>query len=167
MGTGSQEPAEDVLAVRPGPFPPQDEKMGTGSQEPAEDGLAVRPGPSPPQDEDPSKAPAVPGAMTYCHACGSIVDPRAFVCPKCGVKQRSAVTMDGIDPGIVAVVSILFSPWIGMLLVKRWGLAAAYFGALVVSALLIAVLVGLLLMPVVWIGGAFHAYKIAKANQGG
>ena len=26
---------------------------------------------------------------SFCHACGAAIDPRAFVCPKCGIRQRS------------------------------------------------------------------------------
>ncbi len=32
-----------------------------------------------------SSAPSVP--TKYCHACGTIIDSRAEVCPKCGVRQ--------------------------------------------------------------------------------
>ena len=33
------------------------------------------------------------GAVKYCSACGAMLDPRAEICPRCGVRQVTPFTM--------------------------------------------------------------------------
>lgn len=43
----------------------------------------------------------------FCHACGSQVDPRAEICPKCGVRQRAAVSQTGRNRTTAALFALL------------------------------------------------------------
>lgn len=110
---------------------------------------------------------APPGSSTYCHACGDRVDPRAFVCPKCGVKQQRGGNGEGIEPGLAAVVTLITSPVIGMLLVKRWGLAALYAVVIFFGILTAAFLIGIPILLGAWLVGIFHVYSIANRDRNG
>jgi hypothetical protein len=112
--------------------------------------------------------PSAPGSATYCHACGEQVDPRAFVCPKCGVKQRgSGGSGEGIEPALAAVVALITSPVIGMMLVKRWALAALYAVVILIGVVTSPFLIGIPILLGAWIGGIFHVYSIANQDRNG
>lgn len=66
------------------------------------DGVAIAP--------DPAPAPQMPvGPQVFCFACGTQIDARAEVCPKCGVRQLIAMsairpTKDKVTAGILAIL---------------------------------------------------------------
>ena len=45
--------------------------------------------------------------QAFCHACGSQIDSRAEICPKCGVRQRSAVSTTGRNRTTAALFALL------------------------------------------------------------
>ena len=79
---------------------------------------ASRPPPEalPPSGPPPAQwvmPPPVPTGSTwkYCHACGNLIDARAEICPRCGVRQPAS------GPGksrAVAAFLALFLGWIGI-----------------------------------------------------
>jgi len=54
----------------------------------------------------PSSEPVTLGPQIYCHACGSQIDARAEICPRCGVRQRPATV--GTKNKIVAALLAIF-----------------------------------------------------------
>lgn len=119
------------------------------------------------QPELPGPAAALPPGSHFCYACGSQIDARAFICPRCGVRQPAAAAPgDGrLDPGVAALVAIIGSSVVAMLILKRFGLAALYLGEILIGVLLTIVLIGFLILPALWAGGAYHAYKLASEQQ--
>ena len=124
--------------------------------------------------DEPQRQPELPGPAAlppgshFCYACGSQIDARAFICPHCGVRQPAAAAPgDGrLDPGVAALIAIIGSPVVAMLILKRFGLAALYLGGILIGVLLTIVLIGFLILPALWAGGAYHAYKLACEQQG-
>ena len=69
------------------------------------------------------------------------------------------------SPGVAAILSIIV-PGLGHLYSGNPGAAAFWFISGAVSALLIMLIVGIFLLPVVWVGAAIHAYvSTANYNQ--
>lgn len=69
------------------------------------------------REPDPAAASQAPpvNTPTYCRACGKEVDPRAVVCPSCGVSQQQApVAFPSANPpgmrtgGIAILLSIIW-----------------------------------------------------------
>ena len=120
---------------------------------------------------DPSGKP--PGSRSFCRACGNSIDPRAMMCPACGVAAGGAVSataamaalsMQHKSPGMAILLSI-FLPGAGQFYVGRTGRGIAFFCAAVFSYVLIVVLLGLILVPIVVIWAAVDANKLANAHN--
>jgi len=118
----------------------------------------------------PSSKPVVASERSFCSACGSPIDQRAMICPRCGVAAAGAVTatatmaaltMRHKSPGI-AILCSLFLPGAGQMYVGRTGRGIAFFCGAVVSYLLIIALIGLILVPIVAIWAAVDANKLAN-----
>ena len=56
-----------------------------------------------------SKGQAIPGVLPqkYCFACGGPIDPRAEICPKCGVRQKSAAVSNHKSRITVAILALI------------------------------------------------------------
>ena len=120
---------------------------------------------------DSSSKEFAPGSRSFCSACGRQIDPRAMVCPNCGVAAggalaasaaMAALTMRHKSTGMAILLS-LFLPGAGQFYVGRTGRGIAFFCAAVVSYVLIIVLIGLILVPAVVIWAAVDANKLANA----
>ena len=46
-------------------------------------------------------------AAAFCHACGSQIDSRAEICPKCGVRQRAVASPSGRNRITAALFALL------------------------------------------------------------
>jgi TM2 domain-containing membrane protein YozV len=46
-------------------------------------------------------------AAAFCHACGSQIDSRAEICPKCGVRQRKPAPQTGRNRITAALFALL------------------------------------------------------------
>jgi TM2 domain-containing membrane protein YozV len=95
--------------------------------------------PPPPQgqpapNQDPGWGSAPPGQPGYpskfCHACGSAIDARAAMCPRCGVQQVGP----GLGPGKDRALAVLLALLLGNFGVHRfylghiaWGVAYLVF----------------------------------------
>src|SRR5215208_4460661 len=65
-------------------------------------------------------------AAAFCHACGSQIDSRAEICPKCGVRQRTAASQSGRS----RVTAALFALLLGGLGAHKFYLGNAGVGVL-------------------------------------
>ena len=114
----------------------------------------------------PALSPALPGGY-FCYACGKQIDSRAFICPHCGVRQQTGApdSREGLDPGLAALISIIGSPVIAMLILKRFGVAAMYLVGIFISIVLAFAVIGFFMLAAIWIGGAYHAYTVATKQR--
>ena len=118
----------------------------------------------------PSSKPVVASQRSFCSACGSPIDPRAMICPRCGVAAAGAVAATATMAALTirhksagtAILCSLFLPGAGQMYVGRTGRGIAFFCAAVVSYLLIIALIGLILVPIVAIWAAVDANKLAN-----
>ena len=121
----------------------------------------------------PAARPGVPASDSYCSGCGSAIHPQAVVCPRCGVATVSAqqatsaamnVAMNSKSTGLAILLSLVFTG-AGHWYVGRVGRGLAFFAAAFVSGLLIFALVGLFVLPIVWVWAAIDANKCAHAHN--
>lgn len=126
----------------------------------------------------PSAPPAVGtsevASGSYCSGCGSAIHPQAVVCPRCGVATASAaqatgaamnVALNSKSTGLAILLSLVFTG-AGQWYVGRIGRGLAFFAAAVISGMLILAVVGLVLLPIVWVWAAIDANNCAqKHNQ--
>jgi TM2 domain-containing membrane protein YozV len=117
------------------------------------------------------KPPVMGGS--FCSACGSAIDPRAVVCPRCGVAGGGALAataamaslgLERKSPGVAILLSLVFTG-AGQVYCGRPGRGALFFLAAVLSGVLILALVGLFLLPIVWIWAAVDANNLATAQN--
>ena len=112
------------------------------------------------------------GERTFCRACGTQLDPRAVICTGCGVATgnaspgvaAAALAMNSKSPGVAVLLSLLWTG-AGQVYCGRVGRGAAFFCAALVSAVLILVAVGFVLLPIVWIWAAVDAHQLAKTQN--
>lgn len=76
-----------------------------------------------------SQDPSFPsGDFKYCSHCGSKIDKKASICPKCGCSQRRDYMEEKTSAvGIAAIVFSIFGGWLGLVLAII-GLAFYYKG---------------------------------------
>jgi TM2 domain-containing membrane protein YozV len=148
------------------PLPSQASAPNPGPAPSASGPTPARPLPS----VGPSKSVAL-GSGAFCSGCGNPVDPRAMVCPRCGVAAGgalaataavAALSMRHKSPGMAILLS-LFLPGAGQLYIGRTGRGIAFFCGAVFAYVLIVALIGLILVPVVVIWAAIDANKLANA----
>lgn len=91
---------------------------------------------------------------TYCVACGTEVDPRAAICPKCGV-ARSGSGGTAHPNAVVALILNIFFPGVGTLVLgmKTAGIIQLVFWILsiIFDLTLIGVIIGGPLYLAMWI----------------
>lgn len=96
----------------------------------------------------------------FCVECGSKINPKAEICPKCGVRQP--MPPPARDPTLVALLSFL---WCGAGHVymgqidKGVILAISYFILLMIGAM---TLICLPLPAALWAYGIYDSYNMAK-----
>jgi TM2 domain-containing membrane protein YozV len=66
--------------------------------------------------------PPTTGQTAFCHACGAPIDPRAEICPRCGVRQRPVAL------GRNRVVAALLGIFLGALGVHKFYLGRIGWG---------------------------------------
>ena len=133
----------------------------------AEPGSPEGPGPEhagPPPAGPPHAAPALAGPQAFCRACGRGLDPRAVICPACGVAQQpiartfapAVLPPEAKSAGVAMFLSFLW-PGAGHLYLEDTGAKAIVFT--VVSALcflLSLTIIGLVISLPVWLGCAIY-----------
>ncbi len=135
-------------------------------------------------DEEPEKPVFKEGGVKYCSNCGALIDERAEICPKCGVRvseppvSRISIIPEKKSVALAAVLSF-FIPGLGQM---YCGKTARGVGILVLSILMFlffgftagsagaassAPVVPFLMWILVYIWNIYDAYKLAgKINRG-
>ncbi len=68
--------------------------------------------------------------------------------------------------GVTLALGLIVSPFWSYIYAGAIGLAFAWIGAAFISALLIPVVIGILLLPIVWVAGLAHSYMyVNRRNQ--
>lgn len=124
-----------------------------------------------------SPARLAPRGSAFCSACGNAIDERAAICPQCGVAtprgpmsggltahQAVALSMNQKSPGVAVLLSLLWTG-AGQIYCGRAGRGLAFMAAAFVSAVLILMIVGLILLPIVWIWAAVDAHSLAQRQN--
>jgi len=95
------------------------------------------------------------------------------MCPRCGVATQNsrdaglaamALTMNRKSPGTAMVLSVLFTG-AGQAYCGRVGRGVAFFCAAVFSGILILAVIGLILLPIVYIWAMVDAYQLANRHN--
>ena len=143
-----------------------------------ESGAGATAGPSAPSAPAIPAAPAAQASPSYCRACGKQIDPRASMCPHCGVAQNRGLA-GLVDSGAKK------EPWIAVLLAFLWSglghiyvggdnmgkgiaLAVAYGVTWLLMSTLLVILIGIVLIPVVfgiWIYAMIDANTVANEHN--
>jgi TM2 domain-containing membrane protein YozV len=135
---------------------------------------APPPPPAPGANLPAVKAPAPLGA--FCHACGNRIDPRASICPQCGVATAhgspgrdpsvavAAMALNHKSSGAAVLLSLLFTG-AGQWYCGHVARGFAFFFAAVISAILCLVIIGFLLLPIVYIWAAIDAASLANQHN--
>jgi TM2 domain-containing membrane protein YozV len=121
----------------------------------------------------------------FCSGCGHQMDPGQQFCPGCGLKNPAVqptsmvssggmgVAGTGVAPAQQIIVVAEKSPGLAAVLSFFWaGLGQIYNGeitkgivlmvAYVVSCVLIALVIGFITTPILWIYGMVDAYRTAE-----
>lgn len=107
----------------------------------------------------------------FCRNCGEAIHEQAEICPHCGVRNRDP-PKSGVDtlvedltgggnPFVAAVASAIV-PGLGQLYNRQLEKGLVLLVAGFLSALSMAVVVGFVLFPVVWLYAVYDAYKVAE-----
>jgi TM2 domain-containing membrane protein YozV len=104
----------------------------------------------------------------FCTSCGAVIKQMAEICPRCGVRQRSApapvVNVSVVSPAgnnvekssrswVVLLLLSLFLGGVGVdrMYVGKYGTGLLKFGLNIVGFLTTFIFIGFLILPVVWI----------------
>ncbi|NHX36090.1 MULTISPECIES: DUF5683 domain-containing protein [Halolamina] len=152
----------------------------SNSDESTPDGTGGDDGTTAPENDTESTATETEGSPTtpgegevYCRDCGAVISEKAEICPKCGVRQQSPesslddvieVLTNGENPFVAAVYSAIL-PGLGQFYNREPGKGAAIIVASFVAVLSMAVLVGFLLYPAIWLYAVYDAYVVADGRE--
>jgi TM2 domain-containing membrane protein YozV len=155
-------------------------KITEGDLTPSRDVSRPTRPPEPPEAKPaamPALAPTAQQKLTpgesYCSGCGRPIHSHAVVCPRCGVATTNAVQATGAamnialnskSTGLAILLSLVFTG-AGHWYVGRVGRGCAFFAAAFFSALLTLVVIGLFLLPIVWVWAAVDANKCAQMHN--
>lgn len=96
----------------------------------------------------------------YCKNCGQVIDDKAEICPKCGVRISMPPTIqEKRNSGLAAILSFLV-PGLGQIYCGRIGRGILI---LITTIILMLIVIGI----VEWVWNIYDAYAIAeKINSG-
>ena len=102
----------------------------------------------------------------FCQNCGKKIDINAEVCPYCGVRVANAAPSEVKNVLLAAILSFLF-PGLGHLYLGLNKKGISFIVAYIVSAILIMLFVGLVLVIIVWLWALIDSIKSTEAiNKG-
>lgn len=102
----------------------------------------------------------------FCQSCGEKININAEVCPHCGVRVSNIQISEEKNVLLSAILSFLF-PGLGHLYLGLNRKGVSYIIAYIVSAILIFILIGFVLMIIVWIWALIDSIKSTEAiNRG-
>lgn len=159
--------AEEAERAADGAETPTNEAESIANEgEPATDGDSTTSA-----DADGSSTPGV--GEVYCRDCGAVISEKAEICPECGVRQQSPessldavieVLTNGENPFVAAVYSAIL-PGLGQFYNREPGKGAAIIVASFLSVLSMAVLIGFVLYPAIWLYAVYDAYVVADGRE--
>ena len=102
----------------------------------------------------------------FCQSCGKKININAEICPHCGVRVAGVVPSGEKSVALAAILSFLF-PGLGHLYNGLTKKGVYFIIAYIVSAVLILLLIGFILVIIVWIWALIDAIKTTEAiNRG-
>ena len=102
----------------------------------------------------------------FCQACGEKININAEICPNCGVRVAGVSASEEKSVVLSAILSFLF-PGLGHIYNGLTKKGISFIILYIISAVLVMLLVGIVLMIVVWIWALIDAIKTAEAiNRG-
>ena len=102
----------------------------------------------------------------FCQSCGEKINVIAEICPHCGVRVAPAPLSQEKSVAIAAILSFLF-PGLGHLYNGLTKKGVSFIIAYIISAILIFLLIGFVLVFIVWIWALFDAIKTTEAINNG
>ena len=100
----------------------------------------------------------------YCSNCGEKIDTKAEICPMCGVRVKTSTVVK--SPELAAILSFLVVG-LGQIYNGEIGKGILFVICYVVSIVLCFFVIGLFLLPVLWIYSIYEAYDTAKKINNG
>lgn len=102
----------------------------------------------------------------FCQTCGKKININAEICPHCGVRVAGAQPSGEKSVVIAAILSFIF-PGLGQLYNGQTHKGISFIIAYIVSAVLIIILIGFILVILVWIWSLIDVIKSTEAiNRG-
>jgi len=101
----------------------------------------------------------------FCSNCGAQIDPKAEICPKCGVRVASPIFTEKNNPAIAAVLSF-FIIGLGQLYLGRSKRGAVMFIAGIVLAITSFLVLPGIALVILWLLGIIDAYKLGNGEPG-
>jgi TM2 domain-containing membrane protein YozV len=102
----------------------------------------------------------------FCSNCGSEVDIKAEICPKCGVRQPGSIGISGEKSPVVAAFLSFLIVGLGQVYVGKPKRGIVLFGAGIVFAFTSFLIIPFFGVLACWIGGIYDAYKLAQGEPG-
>ena len=102
----------------------------------------------------------------FCQNCGKKIDINAEICPHCGVRVAGIVRSGEKSVALAAILSFLF-PGLGHLYNGLTRKGVSFIIAYIVSALLMLIVIGWILVLIVWIWALIDAIRTTESiNRG-
>ena len=102
----------------------------------------------------------------FCQTCGEKININAEICPHCGVRVANIRSSEEKSVLLSAILSFLF-PGLGHLYLGLTKKGVSFIIAYIVSAILIFLLIGIVLVIIVWIWSLIDSIKSTEAiNRG-
>jgi len=102
----------------------------------------------------------------FCQSCGEKININAEICPHCGVRVANIRPSEDKSVLLSAILSFLF-PGLGHLYIGLNRKAISFIIAYIVSAILVFILIGFVLMLAVWIWAMVDSIKSTEAINNG
>lgn len=102
----------------------------------------------------------------FCQNCGKKIDINAEICPHCGVRVGGIVRSDNKSVVLAAILSFLF-PGLGHIYNGLTKKGVSFVIAYIVSAILMLIIIGWILVFIVWIWALIDAIRTTESiNRG-
>jgi TM2 domain-containing membrane protein YozV len=102
----------------------------------------------------------------FCQNCGKKIDINAEICPHCGVRVGGIVRSGNKSVVLAAILSFLF-PGLGHIYNGLTKKGVSFVIAYIVSAILMLILIGWILVLIVWIWALIDAIRTTESiNRG-
>lgn len=102
----------------------------------------------------------------FCQGCGKKININAEICPHCGVRVANVTSKGEKNVLLSAILSIIF-PGLGQIYLGLNRKGISFIIAYIISAILIMLLIGFVLVLVVWVWALIDSIRSTEAiNRG-